>query len=250
MRPILPAVFFLLPCAFGQFEVASVKPSAPATSCSMQRMPGGRFIASHCTVMNLINYAFEMPEQQVSDAPAWLTSERFDISALPKPGSNPEPTANLHETEAMLQVLFEERFALKVHHTPQERPIYALVVAKGGPKFAANSGDEFKIVRQGRRQIRFQKATMAMVARALSGPYHSDELDRPVMDRTALTGEFDFTLEWAPGFTSRGQAFRSSQDLGGPSVFTAIQQLGLRLQAEKGPVDTLVIEHVGRPSEN
>jgi uncharacterized protein (TIGR03435 family) len=247
--PTLLLACFLLPTAFAQFEVASVKPSGPATTCNIRRLPGGRFSASQCTVMNLVNYAFEMPQQQVTGAPAWLTSERFDISALPKPGANPEPGSNLHETEDMLKVLLEDRFSLKVHHTEQERPIYALVVAKGGPKLEANSGNEFGILRQGRR-IRFQKVTMAMVARALSAQFHSDELERPVIDRTDLTGEFDFTLDWAPGFTSAGRAFKSSQDLGGPSVFTAIQQLGLRLQAEKGPVDTLVIEHVERPSGN
>ena len=199
--------------------------------------------------MFLITYAFEMPEPQVTGAPAWLSSDRFDISALPGAGVERDPTANLQPTQLMLQDLLEERFALKYHRETQERPVLALLVGKNGPKLEPNSGKPFEIIR-GRRQIICQKVTMARFAGALSGPLRSDELGRPVVDRTGLEGEFDFVLDWAPEFVSQGRARKSSHDLGGASVFTALQQLGLRLQPEKGPVDVLVIDHVERPSEN
>jgi uncharacterized protein (TIGR03435 family) len=232
-----------------EFEVASIKPSSPGEQGVIQ-WPPGRFSASKTTVMNLINYAFEIPEPQVTGAPGWLTSERFDISALSGDRIERDPNAKLHPTQLMLQALLEERFSLKYHHETQERPVYALVVAKNGPKLEPNSGKPFEIIRHGRRQIICQRVTMERFARALSSQLRSEELGRPVVDRTAITGEFDFILEWAPEIVSQGRRFKSSQDLGGPSVFTAVRQLGLRLQAEKGPVDILVIDHVGKPSEN
>lgn len=235
-RPVLIGMVFAA-AVFGQFEVAAVKPSEPARVCSMERLPGGRFRASHCTVMNLVNYAFEIPEQQVTDAPPWMTSDRFDIAALPVAGAG----IDSHENALRVQELLRERFGLKFHHQQMERPIFALTLAKGGPKVTPNAGAEYKIVRQGRKQIVFQKVTMAKVAWALSGPYHSAEMSRPVVDRTGLAGEFDFTLNWAPGVDRTGQAM---------SVFTAIQEVGLRLAADKGPVDTLVVDAVSRPSEN
>jgi len=187
--------------------------------------------------MNLLNYAFEIPEQQVTDAPPWITSERFDIAALPVAGAGTDG----HDNAVRVQALLRERFGLKVHREQVERPVFALTVAKDGPKMTPNAGADYKIVRQGRKQIVFQKVTMAKVAWALSGPYHSAEMSRPVVDRTGLEGEFDFTLNWAPGVDRTGQAM---------SVFTAIQEAGLRLAADKGPVDTLVIDAVARPSEN
>ncbi len=254
MRPLL-TIMLCLPVVSAQsdkprpqFEVASIKPSGPGEQGSIQ-WPRGRFSASKSTVMNLIDYAYEVPEPEVQGAPGWLTSERFDISALSGDQVDGDPNADFRPTQLMLQALLEERFALRYHRETQQRPIYALVVAKGGSKLEPNSGKHFAIMRY-RRQIVFQKVTMARVARALSGPFRSDELGRPVVDRTGLTGEFDFTLEWAPEIMSQGRRLKSSQELGGPSIFTAVQQVGLRLQTEKGPVDVMVIDHVERPSEN
>ncbi len=250
LRPVALVALTLSIGLAQQFEVASIKPSAPGDVSNIHWLPGGRFVASKSTVMNLISFAFEMPAQQVAGVPAWLTSERFDISAKPDAPLADDPARDTPRTRRMLQALLESRFSLRYHRETQERPAYELVVARNGPKLKTNSGAEFEITRRGRHQFVFRKVTMVAFARSLSGPLRSDELGRPVVDRTGLAGEYDFTLEWASEIILPGRTSKSSHDLGGPSVFTAVQELGLRLQTGQAPLEILVIDAVEEPSEN
>jgi len=233
-----------------KFEVASIKPSGPGEQGTIRYPHGGRFSASNITVMNLVTYAFEIPQKQVTGVPSWLTSDRFDISAVPENGGDQDTPDNSRKTRLRVQSLLVERFSLRYHHVTEEHPILVLLVEKGGPKIEPNSGKPFEIVRTGRSQTTFQKVTMATVAQALSGQLASAELGRPVVDRTGLTGEFDLVLDWTPEVVLPARVVKGSHDLGGPSIFTALHQLGLRLQSDKGPVDILAIDHVEKPSEN
>jgi len=146
----------------------------------------------------------------------------------------------------MMQALLADRFKLALHRDTKELPVYALTIARGGPKLSA-SGGEFPRMRIGRGQIEAQKWTMAKFASDLAR-----QLGRPVIDRTELAGTYDFKLEWTPDESQPGSAEPGGErtiSVVGPSIFTALQeQLGLRLESTKGPVEILVVDHVEKPS--
>jgi uncharacterized protein (TIGR03435 family) len=180
---------------------------------------------------------------QISGGPDWMDSdsERFDIVAN-APGEG-TPTGN--DVRLMLQTLLTDRFQLKVHREMKERPVYALVVAKNGPKLKQSAPDEESSMTVGGNRtfhVTMAKATMEQFAIQLS----NSGLDRPVLDKTGLAGHYDITLNWTPEF-----AGPPALDSNGVNVFTAVQeQLGLKLEPQKAPVELLVIDHAEKPSEN
>lgn len=191
------------------------------------------------TLKSLLVMAYGVRSDQISDGPGWIGSDRFDINAKAEGSVDHIPEHQLH---AMLQALLEERFQLKVHYKSQRGTVYALVVGKNGPKFQASSEVRKSMSARwgaGRSQFTLKKATMeALAGRLISA------VGNPVVDKTDLKGEYDFTVEWTPE-----GAPPSDSNL--PSIFTAVQeQLGLRLEAQKGDVEFLVIDHVERPSAN
>ncbi len=126
----------------------------------------------------------------------------------------------------------------------REQTAYVLTIAKNGPKLKA-SKDQSGFIKRGRGQIVSRGAQMTALAQ-----YLSIDVRRPVMDRTGLSGHYDFTLEWTPD-PGTNVAETATADATGPSLFTALEeQLGLRLESRKAPVDTLIVETVERPSEN
>jgi uncharacterized protein (TIGR03435 family) len=179
---------------------------------------------------NLITYAYDVRGFQLSGAPGWIETDRFDVLAKTQEG----PASARERVRALLA----ERFGLTVHHETKEQTVYFLTLAKGGPrmKISADAGPQRGIYRGGSGQAQGFAATTEMLARELAGM-----TGRAVIDRTSLTGKYDWTLEWAP----------DPDDATRPSLFTAIQeQLGVKLETAKGPVDMVVIDHVNRPSEN
>ncbi len=199
----------------------------------------------------------------ISGAPDWVKKDRFDIQA-----KSPDDTFNYTVGEflegetpqlrPMLQALLADRFHLKVHREQRQIPVYALTVGKSGPKFKQAAGEMVQL-KDGsfvkNRSAFFQDATpdganvrLIVKNRTLREVFEtlSNMIDRPVLDRTGLTGEFDFTIEYEKETDSPGLSTYV-----GPSFFRALQeQLGLKLEAAKGPVDVLVIDHVEKPSEN
>jgi uncharacterized protein (TIGR03435 family) len=159
-----------------------------------------------------------------------------------------------------LRALLAERFQLTLHRETKEQSVYALVVAKGGPKLQQGqakeaTGPRGPMMRMGRGELSGQGVELEMLTRTLSS-----QLGRTVIDRTGLKGNFDFKLTWTPdpgqsagppGGLPAGADAPPPPDPNGPSVFTALQeQLGLRLESQKGPVEMLVIDRVEKPSEN
>jgi uncharacterized protein (TIGR03435 family) len=215
-----------------QFEVASIKPSAPgARGPTIYTPTRERFAVDSITTKGLIAYAYDVRDFQISGGPSWLGAEEFDIVAKPQGDASGERIL------AMARSLLAERFNLMVHHTSREMPVMALVIAKGGPRLQPSPGTGGPEVRGGMGHLVARKVTMGMIAAQLAGRV----LGRTVLDRTGIAGEFDINLEWTPD---------ESTDLG-PSIFTAVQeQLGLKLETQKGVVDILVIDHVEKPSEN
>jgi uncharacterized protein (TIGR03435 family) len=253
------------------FEVASIKPNKSGTDMTMLRTTPVGFSASNISLKAVIQYAYGVEENQIFGAPSWLASEQYDIEA--KVSSS--ETDALHDLSPdqrrlMLQPLLADRFQLKVHTEARDLPVLVLVVAKGGLKlheakpgdtypnglkgFDGGGGPGMMLMRPG--QLTAQGVDLSSVAKQLS-----QQLGRTVQDKTGLSGKYDFTLQWtpdrdppmpgAPEPGQQGPGATISTDSSEPSLFTAIQeQLGLKLESGKAPVEVLVIDHVEPPSEN
>ncbi len=192
-------------------------------------------------------YAYNLKNYQVADTPALeaVGETYYDIAAKAEGDGTPKQG----EFRQMLQALLADRFKLKVHREMREMPVYALVVGKNGPKFKESSADanpsgNYGV--NGRNQtMSLSKATMEDVARDLRV-----YVDRPVVDKTGLKGNYDIKMEATPAFRISRNPDNPS-DPGDISAFTAVQeQLGLKLEAQKALIEVLVVDHVERPSEN
>jgi uncharacterized protein (TIGR03435 family) len=180
----------------------------------------------------LIAYAYDVGEFQIRGGPSWIRVDEYDIVA------KPQGEASIERVKAMTRSLLAERLNLKLHRESAEQPVFALVVAKGGPKLQRSAAEGGPEVRgNGRGRLTMRKVTMEMTAAQLAARV----LGRPVVDKTGIVGEFDINLEWTP----------DERPDGGPSLFAALQeQLGLKLEAQKGSVEILVIDHIEKPSAN
>jgi uncharacterized protein (TIGR03435 family) len=267
-----------------EFEAATVKRSDPDTQ--FQRLgfqPGGRFTAQNIPLRLFISAAYGTPQPlppfQVIGGPDWIDKDRFDIVAKaagdPAPGPNGPPPIMFE----MMRTLLADRFKLKVHRETRDQPIYALVLANGRPgaglkastfdcsqlMAAARAGTpppapgpgvppSFCGLRVSPGRVQGGTASMAQFANSLARG-----VNRPVHDGTGLTGNFDFELVYTPDQMPAGAAGAPPPGVqappppptDGPSLFTALQeQLGLKLESTRGPVDVLVIDGVEHPTEN
>ena len=202
------------------------------------------------TLSGLVKEAYDLQNYQyqwtAATPPLMQSSEiLYDITA--KAEGDGAPTRD--QFRQMLQTLLADRFKLKVHREQVETPVYALIVAKGGPKFKASSPDADPTVHvtcnpcSSNYVVTMPRGTMEDLARHLSGAG-----GRPVVDQTGLAGTFDIKLTYKPEYTRSSGA---EPDLNLISVFTAVQdQLGLKLEPSKAPIEMLVVDHVEKPSEN
>jgi uncharacterized protein (TIGR03435 family) len=259
------------------FEVATVKPNKPDASGQLRVGIGfepGRFVAMAVTLKQLIALAYNVRDMQVSGGPSWVDSERFDVNAKEEDADAAAleklpPEQRSEQLRLRVQSLLADRFKLTLRHETKDFPIYALVVAKNGPKLQESKpgGTAIKgpdgrpaggqqMMRMGPGELNAQGIPMESLARLLS-----QQLGRTVVDKTGLKGNYDFTLQWAPeqGRAAMiqgpppgpGTVAAPPPESSGPSIFTAIQeQLGLKLESQKGPVENLVIDHVEKPSAN
>jgi bla regulator protein blaR1 len=264
-----------------EFEVASVKRNASGNNfVQLGGDPGGRFTATNVPLKLLIRQAYQLQDSQVVGGPNWINTDRFDIIAkapgqlqLPAPGGPPGPF------QLMLRALLADRFKLAVHTESREVPIYSLSLARrdaktgsqlrpaavdcvamfaargrGGPPPAPPQPGERPPcgMRLGPGNLSGGGVTMAQLSTTLS-----QFVQRVVVDRTGLTGNFDIDLTWTPDQLpqGRGEPPPGVQlppiDPNGPSIFTAVQeQLGLKLDSQRGSVDVLVIDRVEQPTED
>ena len=240
------AVFVLLAHGVGRgqaagrsFEVATVKPaSATDGHTHINYPPGDSFSAINITLSALMQWAYGMPERQILDGPAWLTSTRFDIQAKVDLGGPEKPVrADTDAKRKMVQALLAERFNMKLHNETRMLPAYDLVVARGGSKLEVSKANG-KSIGAGGTHLTVQGLTMPLIAEELS-----HVVGRVVVDKTGLTDRYDVKLVWAADDAPAGDS--------APSLFTAIQeQLGLKLEPAKEPVPVLVIDHVDLPGDN
>lgn len=238
---------------FDAFEVATIKPVEPdAKSGRFITMQGtNRFVEKAYTLKLLIAAAYDLNPRTISGGPPWVTSDHYDILAV-TPGEV-RPTHD--EQMSMLRSLLADRFKLTFHREQKVFSIYELELAKNGPKLkpSASQPDDPVVVGPGvvypqRVVLPGRNATMEAFVSLLQRAI----LDRPVVDKTGLSGRYDFDLEWAPDETQFGGALPpESAAATSPPLFEAIQQqLGLRLEATRGPVAALVVDTAERPSAN
>lgn len=245
-----------------KFEVASIKPSDPnVKGSSIMTDKVGGLNGTNMPIRAMITMAYGLRDFQLSGGPGWLSSDRYDIMAKPERVEGaPEPPDARNMTDDQRKVrdalwkervraLLAERFGLVIHKETKEEQIYWLTIARGGPKLVevTTPGD-----RQGMSMNRGRAqgfaAPMQMLADNLAGT-----VGRPVVDKTGLAGKYDWKLEWTPdgAISGPGPDGPPSVDGVGPTIFTAVQeQLGLKLETARGPVETWVIDKIERPSEN
>jgi uncharacterized protein (TIGR03435 family) len=234
------------------YDAIAIKPHKASLDNHMSAHSGpDGFSASGITIPVLLQNTFGLKTRdQMIGLPSWASSDSFDIQAkmdeatadalqkLPK-----EERRNAQQQ--MMQTLFADRFGLKVHHESRALPVYNLVVAKGGPKMKVSPTNEGS--RSGMSNINFtaQGLTMEGIVFGLS-----NIVGRQVIDKTGLTGNYDFKLTWTPDEMSATPDSSASGD-SGPSIFAAIEdQLGLKLVSAKGPVEVIVVDHIEKPSAN
>jgi len=240
---------------FDEFEVASIKPAASDALGRFIRMQGAhQFFAKNHALRTLIAAAYNLSPRAISGGPAWIDSEHYDIVAK----TPTEVRPNLDEQMSMLRRLLTDRFQLTFHRERKELSVYALTVAKGGPKLkeTALTPDSFPegppplifVVSPQLVSLPGRYATIGELASVMQRA----ALDHPVVDQTGISGRYDFDLEWTPDETQFGGMLgKGVDDPAKPGLFAAIQQqLGLRLEATRGLVEVLVIERAERPSEN
>ena len=241
------------------YDVASVRPNK-ANDGMMRIMnhPDG-FSCTNISLKTLIGNAYGIRQDLITGGPSWAGSTGFDVEAkVSSEDVEAFKKLTIRQRNSLLQALLAERFHLKVHHEMKILPMYDLLVAKGGSRLKANapvppSPDAAKdpeaakprgMMTMGPGMLKGEGLPMASVANQLSYV-----LQATVVDKTGLTGDFDFELKWTSDDAGPASADTSSEP--NVSIFTAVQeQLGLKLQATKGPVDTLVIDRAEQPSEN
>jgi uncharacterized protein (TIGR03435 family) len=253
MRTLLGLLWLpLLAQSPPSFEVATIKPADPDTRGRYITMQGThQFLARNHSVRTLIKAAYNLHERAIAGGPVWADTELFEIVAT-TPGEG-RPTQE--EQMAMLRQLLADRFHLQFHREPKELSVYAIVPAKSGAKLASTTTAPEKAgilaihMFADHAEFPGRNATVGDLASVLQRA----ALDRPVIDRTGLTGRYDYDLAWTPDESQFG-GFHAAEPTNGaakPDLFAAIQQqLGLRLEATKAPVDIIVIDRVDRPSAN
>lgn len=233
------------------FEVATIKPSKPGQPGKMFTVRGRNVMTINTTAVDLIELAYGVQGKQIIGGPDWLKADRWDISGPPDQEGQP----SVAQMKGMVAKLLADRFKLTFHHEQRPLAVYLLEPAKDGPKLEKSTADP-----KGLPGLFFSKPGILHVRNAtmeeFSRVMQSGALDRPVVDKTGLDGKYDFTLKWTPDesqFQEMGFKITPPADPANapPGLFTAIQQeLGLKLDATKAPVDVLVIDHVEKPSAN
>lgn len=229
------------PGADPAFDVATIKPSSPEARGPRYSFDRRRFSVTHVTLSQLLQFAYRVQEREITGAPGWFNTETYDISAVP--GGEGEPS--IRQWQTMVKKLMADRFQLKIHNESREMAVYAITLAKGGPKFKKSQGDPNGIpgLGFGPGNMGATNATMADIAEA----WQQGAIDGPVVDQTGLVGRYDLSLRWTP------DASRPAQENADVPLdfYTAIQeQLGLKLVSTRAQVNVIVIDHAGKPSPN
>jgi uncharacterized protein (TIGR03435 family) len=234
-----------------EFEVATIKPSVPDRQGKGFRVNGRQFTTLNTTLTDLITFAYGVHAKQVTNGPAWMETEKYDLAA--QPGGDGQP--NDKQWKGMVQKLLADRFKLAFHRDKKELGVYAITVGKGGPKLTKSEGNPSGLPGLFFRGLGNLPATNATIA-DFAGVMQGAVLDRPVIDQTGITGRYDFTLIWTPDeFQFGGMGAKvpppANNAAAPPDLFTAIQeQLGLKLESTKAPAEVFVVDSAAKPTDN
>jgi uncharacterized protein (TIGR03435 family) len=235
------------------FEVASIKPNKSGGTSSSTSGRAGSFTASNVTARQLIIYAYRLRPFQFAGGPGWISSDRFDIQARSAENAKPD-------NPAMTRALLRDRFRLVAHTETRQEQIYALVLARAdgrlGPQLTASTRN-CDPAQPGAASPCGTNTTVNDTVGRMTGTGQSIEslvntlggfgLSRMVLDRTGLKGQFDFELRWTPDNLRAPAGQAQANDA--PSIFAALQeQLGLRLESQRGPVEFLVVDSIQPPT--
>jgi uncharacterized protein (TIGR03435 family) len=251
------------PIVVPPFDVISVKPNKDSNGTRMQFTPDG-VRGTGVTVRFLLYEGFGgINSNQVIGEPAWASTDGFDIEAKVLPADVPTlAKMTFEQRRTMFQSILTDRFKLAVHHETREMPVYVLTLAKGGPKFKETAPDDPAATTPRRRGTMINRGKIISTDAQMSTlvTVLSRQLGRTIIDKTGLTGNYDFTLEWTPDDGGPPPPPRPPDGAAptaaaasdpGASIFTALpEQLGLKLESAKGPVDVVVIDHIEKPTEN
>ena len=240
------------------FEVAAIKPNKSGGGHSRSGFDNGRFTAENASLKILIQYdAYGVPGPQLLGGPDWLATQKFDIDAkvddqtAERMDKLPNEQRNLLMHQ-LVQQLLEDRFKLAVHWEHKELPVYALVVEKASTGIHPAKDPDKDSRSSTNGTLTDEGVTMTDLAQQMTQILNR-EVGRVVIDKTGLQGKYDLTLTWSPDNHSANFSNASADNSAplGPSIFTAVkEQLGLKLESTKAPVEVLVIDHVEAPSEN
>ena len=238
-----------------EFDVATIKPTAPGTfQKGFYFLPGGGLQTLNATLKDLVVLAYDVLPQQIQGGPPWITADRYDVNAkLLEAEGDPATLADAERLKwrerirLRTRALLASRFNLAFHKETREFAVYELRVDKNGPKAdilkktEANGGINFL----GNRAVSNggDMHDLALILEAI--------VKEPVIDRTGLTGAYSFTLRWSTDELSAVPETPTREQDKSPSIFTALrEQLGLRLDSTKGPLEVIVIDRAEKPSEN
>ena len=253
------ALFAQAPAArpsFDAFEVATVKrtPNDWRGGRWMRMQTARQYVAHGYQMRVFVGAAYNLPPSAISGGPAWLDSDLYDVLAETPGGVRP----GLDEQMKMVRALIVDRFRLKFHREDKEMPVYAFSVAKGGSKLresapvTAPEGPPLLafVIAPDAVRLPGRSATIAEMCTI----FQRTALNRPVVDRTGLAGRYDFDLEFTPDESQFGGVIKTEspdEAKRPPDLLSALQQqLGLRLDATRGTISTMVIDSIERPSEN
>jgi uncharacterized protein (TIGR03435 family) len=237
------------------FEVDTVKSGDPIDPhWGVGFGSNGRFRANNASLQMLLVFAYKLQTQQISGGPKWVNSEKFSIEAEAS-SATPSGPVDIGQIRLMLQALLADRFKLVVHRSTIESKIYELLVRSGGSKLKEAGAND------GRVGLRIEPGGAIVGAASPISPlvdYLSEKLQRSVIDKTGLSGKYDFTLKrWTSSLgpldapQDEGEAPRTSDSSPSRSLFAALQEdLGLKLQPGKGPIEMLIIDQVQKPDPN
>ena len=232
------------------YDVITIKPNTSGTDDTSTSMEMSSFQASNVPIKRLLIRAYGVRQELISGLPDWADSARFDVSAKVV---DPDVTAlkklTPDQRREFIVAMLRDRFHLKAHFETKTLPVYELTVTKDGPKFHASAAGEGTSMgtdsNGGRTELKATAISMTDMAGLLT-----KQADRTVLDRSGLAGKYDLQLKWTEDRPS-GAADNGSAPEDIPGLFTALQeQLGLKLTPSRGPVPTLVIDHIDRPTEN
>jgi uncharacterized protein (TIGR03435 family) len=224
------------------WAVIAVKSSNPNDRISGDNFLGSRYTIERKTVVQMLSLGYGVQKRQIMNAPEWAATDNWDVNGVPDIAGEPDQ----QQRNSLVRKLLAERFGLKVHTEQREMPVYALIVAKSGPKLKSSAHDPHDVPdlsgsgNSVQQSMSFTNVSMTDFATGVQ-----DWTDRPVVDRTGLSGRYDFKLRWT------SDEMRNTAPNAPPGLSTAVQeQLGLKLEAVKAPADVLVVDKVERPGAN